>query len=70
MHSELTWLDDDRRRRVNDLMRQIMAVVQEGRAARGGRRTNVLLYHFPDVTLREARLERDGANNGVASESD
>jgi hypothetical protein len=37
----------------------------EGRSARVGRRTNVLLYHFPDVTLREARLERDGANNGA-----
>jgi DNA-binding transcriptional ArsR family regulator len=65
MHSELTWLDDARRRRVNELMQQLMTVVMEGRSARVGRRTNVLLYHFPDVTLREARLERDGANNGA-----
>ena len=57
-HSELTWLDEERRRRLNELTRQIMQVIQEGRAARKGRRTNVILYHFPDVTLREARRER------------
>jgi hypothetical protein len=67
-HSELTWLDDERRQRVNDLMRQIMSVVQDGRAARTGRRTNVILYHFPDVTLREAR--RDRGNNGSATSPD
>ena len=58
--SELTWLNDERRRRINEHFAQIMTIVQEGRVERNGRRTNVLLYHFPDVTLREARARRPG----------
>jgi len=56
--SELTWLDDDRRRRLNQLSTEILQIIREGRAERSGRRTNVLVYHFPDVTLREARKQR------------
>ena len=56
--SELTWLDDDRRRRLNKLSMEILQIIREGRAERSGRRTNVVVYHFPDVTLREARKQR------------
>ncbi|MEY4118492.1 MAG: hypothetical protein RLZZ116_1820 [Planctomycetota bacterium] len=56
--SELTWLDDDRRARVNALSMEILQIIREGRAQRTGRRTNVIVYHFPDVTLREARKQR------------
>lgn len=60
--SELTWLDDERRRRLNQLSMEILEVIREGRADRTGRRTNVVVYHFPDVTLREARAQRAKAD--------
>jgi len=62
--AELTWLDDDRRRELNGLFTRIREVIQEGRVSRSGRRTNVLLYHFPDVTLREAKSTRRGEGDG------
>ena len=58
MYSELTWIDDERRRELNGLFARIREVIQAGRTSRSGRRTNVLLYHFPDVTLREAKSSR------------
>lgn len=54
-HAELTWLDDERRARLDHHIGAILDIVREGRASRAGRRTNVFLAHFPDVTLREAR---------------
>lgn len=56
--AHLTWLDDERRRKVNEHFDAIEQLVQEGRASRVGRRTNVLLLQFPDVTLREAKSQR------------
>lgn len=66
--SELTWLDPDRRREVNRLVAEIQKVVQAGREARTGERTNVIVYHFPDVTLREARDHRDGQDRSQRSQ--
>ena len=57
--SELTWLDDDRRRALNHHATEIQRIIQAGRAERTGLRTNVVVYHFPDVTLREARDHRE-----------
>ena len=51
----VTWLDDRLRARLNRLLRQAMAVLQQGCVRRAGRRTCVLLYHFPDFTAGEAR---------------
>jgi hypothetical protein len=56
--SELTWIDDERRARLNALSMEILQIIREGRTKRNGRRTNVIVYHFPDVTLREARKQR------------
>lgn len=53
-----SWLDDARRRKFNDLLRQAMAVLQEGCTRRTGRRTFVLLYHFPDYTAHEVKQRR------------
>lgn len=60
--SELTWLDDERRGRLNQLSMEILQIIREGRVQRTGRRTNVVVYHFPDVTLREARKQRGKAD--------
>ena len=54
-HSELTWLDDEARARLDHHIAAILDIMREGRKGRAGRRTNVFLAHFPDVTLREAR---------------
>ena len=56
--SELTWLDDDRRRELNMHIAEIKRIVDEGRKQRTGRRANVVVFHFPDVTLREARADK------------
>jgi len=56
--TELTWLDDEQRREVNRHFEAIRAIIHEGRSKRGGRRTNVILAHYPDVTLREAKAQR------------
>ena len=56
--AHLTWLDEERRRELNTHFDAIAAIVQAGRSSRAGRRTNVLLLHFPDVTLREAKSRR------------
>ena len=55
---ELTWLDDDLRRRVNGHFDAIRQIIQEGRSKRSGRRTNLIVAHYPDVTLREAKGKR------------
>lgn len=55
---ELTWLDDELRTRVNEHFDAIRAIIHEGRARHAGRRTNILLAHYPDVTLREAKAKR------------
>lgn len=55
---ELTWLDDDLRRRVNVHFDAIRQIIQEGRSKRSGRRTNLIVAHYPDVTLREAKGKR------------
>jgi len=51
----VSWLDDRLRARLNRLLRKAAAVLQEGCARRKGRRTLVLMYHFPDYTPGEAR---------------
>ncbi len=51
----VSWLDDRLRARLNRLLRKASAVLQEGCARRKGRRTLVLMYHFPDYTAGEAR---------------
>jgi DNA-binding transcriptional ArsR family regulator len=51
----ITWMDERRRRRVNRLLQRLQSVLQEGCVRRTGRRTCVLLYHFPDFTAIEAR---------------
>jgi hypothetical protein len=51
----ITWLDDALRARLNALLRKVDTVLRAGCARREGRRTCVLLYHFPDLTLGEAR---------------
>ncbi len=56
--SETTWLDDDQREQVNVMVDELMAFVRTAREQRRGKRHNVAVYHFPDITLREAR---DGA---------
>lgn len=56
----ITWLDDRLRARLNVLLREVGAVLQEGCVRRKGRRTCVLLYHFPDFTAREARAALAG----------
>lgn len=56
--SELTWLTAERRAELNALMQRAMQLCEEGRAERIGRRTNVVLIHFPDVTLKEDRGNR------------
>lgn len=56
-----SWLDAAQRRKFNDLLRQAMAVLREGCATRKGRRTFVLIYHFPDYTARETRAQRGAA---------
>lgn len=54
----VTWLDDRSRARLNGLLRQVSTVLREGCIARKGRRTCVLIYHFPDYTASEARMLR------------
>jgi hypothetical protein len=54
----VTWLDDRSRARLNGLLRQVSSVLREGCIARKGRRTCVLIYHFPDYTASEARMLR------------
>ena len=51
----VTWLDAARRRRLNQLMRKAEELIRQGCVKRKGRRTCVLLYHFPDFTAGEAR---------------
>lgn len=53
--SETTWLDDDQRKQVNVMVDELMAFVRTAREQRRGKRHNVAVYHFPDITLREAR---------------
>jgi predicted ArsR family transcriptional regulator len=53
--SETTWLDDQQLQEVNAKVNELMSFVREARAQRRGKRHNVAVYHFPDVTLREAR---------------
>ncbi len=55
MSIRVTWLDDALRARLNGLLRKVHRVLQAGCARRKGRRTCVLLYHFPDHTAAEAR---------------
>jgi predicted ArsR family transcriptional regulator len=61
MFSETTWLDDEQRAELNRRANELIAYVREARAQRRGRRHSVTLYHFPDVTLREARGKQDPA---------
>lgn len=56
---ELTWIDEGLRRALNAHFDAIRELIQKGRTQRSGRRTNVILAHFPDVTLREAKAGRD-----------
>lgn len=51
----VTWLDAARRRRLNQLMRKAQELIRQGCVKRKGRRTCVLMYHFPDFTAGEAR---------------
>ena len=51
----VTWLDAAQRLRLNRLMRQAEEVMRQGCMTRKGRRTCVLMYHFPDFTTGEAR---------------
>ena len=51
----VTWLDAAQRRRLNQLMRKAEELIRQGCVKRKGRRTCVLLYHFPDFTAGEAR---------------
>jgi len=51
----VTWLDAARRQRLNQLMRKAEELIRQGCVKRKGRRTCVLLYHFPDFTAGEAR---------------
>ena len=53
--SETTWLDDDQLVEVNARVSELMKFVREARGQRRGKRHNVAVYHFPDITLREAR---------------
>lgn len=58
MLASVTWLDESRRTRLNELYAAIAELVEQGRIARTGERVNVVAYHFPDVTLRESRHQR------------
>lgn len=60
MLASVTWLDDARRARLNELCTAIAQLVEEGRRSQSGERATVLAYHFPDVTLRESRSQRKG----------
>jgi len=53
--SETTWLDDDQLTEVNARVTELMDFVRTARGQRRGKRHNVAVYHFPDITLREAR---------------
>ena len=55
MSIRVSWLDDRLRARLNGHLRKAAAVLRQGCARRKGRRTCVLLYHFPDYTAAEAR---------------
>jgi hypothetical protein len=54
-HIRITWLDEASRSRLNQLLRQVRSLLQQGCIRRKGQRTCVLLFHFPDFTAREAR---------------
>lgn len=51
----ISWLDSKMRRRLNRLLKQAEELLRQGCVRRKGRRTYVLLYHFPDLTAAEAR---------------
>lgn len=54
----MTWLDDRARSRVNQLLARVATILDAGCHARKGRRTCVLLVHFPDISALEARTAR------------
>ena len=55
---ETTWLDDEQREELNRRVADLIAFIRKARDDRRGRRHNVILYHFPDVTLRDVRERR------------
>lgn len=58
MVSETTWLDDEQREELNRRVADLVTFMRKARDERRGRRHNVILYHFPDVTLRDVREHR------------
>lgn len=58
MVSETTWLDDEQRAELNRRVVDLIAFIRKARDERRGKRHNVMLYHFPDVTIRDVREHR------------
>lgn len=61
MISETTWLDEEQREELNRRLGELVEFIRQTRNERRGKRHNVAIYHFPDVTLREARERRKGS---------
>lgn len=61
MISETTWLDEAQREELNRLLGELVGFVRRARDERRGKRHNVAIYHFPDVTLRDIRERRKSA---------
>lgn len=62
MVCETTWLDDEQRRELNRRVGELVTFIHQTRAARRGKRHNIILFHFPDVSLRDVREHRKARN--------
>ena len=54
-YSELSWLQADEERRINEHIAAIRAIAAEARARRSGTRTQLVLCSFRDVSMQELR---------------
>lgn len=61
MISETTWLDDDQRQELNRRLGEVVEFIRRTQKERRGKRHNISIYHFPDVTLRDVRERRRGS---------
>lgn len=63
MISGTTWLDEAQREELNRRLREVVEFIRRTQEERRGKRHNIAIYHFPDVTLRDIRERRKAGRN-------